>query len=195
MKIFQLFRKYWALLGVEQLQPFQKNQRVKSFLKRLPVFIVCVLWFICLTVFTGCEAAKIDEYADAFYISSCVMAILFTFAITLWKMDNLVKLIEDFENLISQRRTISNIPHLMITKNNIRFHSFMINDTGMSNAELKQKYVNLNENIEKWSGIIFKFYLQVNVAVIFMPNFVVSFYLYFATDLSGEAFSLPFPAW
>lgn len=105
MKIFQLLRKYLAILGVEPLQPIEKNQRIEMYLKRMQLLVLCIQWVICLTVFIGCEAKTIDEYTDAIYISSCVTTILCTFPIIIWKIDNLFKLIEDFEDLIRQRKT------------------------------------------------------------------------------------------
>ena len=72
---------------------------------------------------------------------------------------------------------------------------FVCENTGMEMPDSKPKYEKLNENIEKWTGIYFLLAVQVTTPALLMPNFIKSFYLYFATDLESEAFSLPFPIW
>ena len=65
----------------------------------------------------------------------------------------------------------------------------------MENPESKPKYLKLNENIEKWTGVFYFFITQMTIPAIFMPNLIISFYFYFATDLGAKAFTLPFPIW
>lgn len=65
----------------------------------------------------------------------------------------------------------------------------------MEKAGSTPKYIKLNENIEKWTGIFYFLIVQMTVPVIFIPNLIITFYLYFATNLEGEAFILPFLIW
>ena len=65
----------------------------------------------------------------------------------------------------------------------------------MENPQSKQTYVKLNGKIEKWTGFFYFFLVKVSVPAVTMPQFIISFYLYFATDLGAEAFSLPYPMW
>ena len=100
----KLFRKKLAFMGVEPLQPFQKNHSTILFIKRLLIFIVLITYVIFLTVFIGYEAKTIDEYADAIYLSATSTSFLLNFSIILWANDSLFKLIDDFENLIRMRK-------------------------------------------------------------------------------------------
>ena len=68
-------------------------------------------------------------------------------------------------------------------------------EAGMENPQSKQTYVKLNENIEKWTGVFYFFMVQLSVPAVTMPQFIISFYLYFTTDLGAEAFNLPFVIW
>lgn len=65
----------------------------------------------------------------------------------------------------------------------------------MENPESKPTYVKLNENIEKWTGVCYFIMAQVTIPAIVAPQFIISFYLYFTTDLGSKAFTLPFPMW
>lgn len=107
MKLFKLYRKYLALMGVEPLQPYQKDQAKKVFLRRFLVYTLCVLWLTCASIFIGFEAKTIHQYADAFYMSSCLTTILVVFSMFLWKLDIFFGFIEEFENLIEQRKISS----------------------------------------------------------------------------------------
>ena len=111
MRIFQSIRKYLAILGIEPLQPFQKKRLMT---KRLVVFIIFILFFTSSLVFIGYEASSLGEYADAFYMSATLDWMIFAFGILLWKMDDIFKLIGDFEKLIQQRKSIKNYIALII---------------------------------------------------------------------------------
>ncbi|XP_055322149.1 putative odorant receptor 85d isoform X2 [Sitodiplosis mosellana] len=65
----------------------------------------------------------------------------------------------------------------------------------MENPKSKSTYVKLNENIEKWTGVFYSIIVELSVIAVLMPHLIISFYLYFATDLGREAFSLPFQVW
>lgn len=111
MRIFRLYRKYLAFIGVAPLEPFQKNHSMAVVLKRLPLLILCVPWFICMVIFIGYEAKSIGEYVDAFFMCASLAVSNFIFVMFLWKMDILFKSIEDFGNLIEQRKTFPDKIH------------------------------------------------------------------------------------
>lgn len=116
MKLFQLHRKFIAVMGVELLQPFQKNQAMIVIIKRLLYFISLILFVILSSVFLGYEAQTLDEYADSFYGSVSTVVFSLIFAIILWKMDSLFKLIGDFEQLIEQRKKRYTKLHPLVLK-------------------------------------------------------------------------------
>lgn len=65
----------------------------------------------------------------------------------------------------------------------------------MEDPEALSTYLKLDERIEIWSNLFHFLVVQVTVPLVIMPKFLISFYLYFATDLGSEAFNLPFPVW
>lgn len=53
-------------------------------------------------------------------------------------------------------------------------------------------YIKLNEKIEQFSQRFYFAYVQCTIIGIMIPNFLKAFFIYFTTDLNGDAFQLPF---
>lgn len=49
--------------------------------------------------------------------------------------------------------------------------------------------------VEKWSEIIYFIVMRVLLPALMIPKFIISFIGYFAMDMGGDAFELPFPVW
>lgn len=67
--------------------------------------------------------------------------------------------------------------------------------TGSTNPISKQIYENTNDFVEKWSKIIHFAHEKVTFPFVTFPYVILSYFLYFNTDLDGNAFSLPFKFW
>lgn len=59
----------------------------------------------------------------------------------------------------------------------------------------KRKYEKTNRNMEKWSEIVYFLTVKVTVVCLIGPRFVVSFFVYFTTNLGADAFELPILTW
>lgn len=66
---------------------------------------------------------------------------------------------------------------------------------GVENPVSKIIYEQTNEKFEKWTKIIYFVCMKVTLPGCMAPNFFISYYNYFATDLGREAFRLPYPEW
>lgn len=53
-------------------------------------------------------------------------------------------------------------------------------------------YNKLNEKIEQFSKIIYFIFVHCTLFGVLMPNFLITFFVYFTTDLGSDAFQLPF---
>lgn len=62
-------------------------------------------------------------------------------------------------------------------------------------TELKGKYEKTNQEIEKWSEIVYFLTVKVTVICLILPRFMVSNFLYFTTNLGADAFELPIITW
>lgn len=64
------------------------------------------------------------------------------------------------------------------------------------NPKSKKIFTEANENIEKYTKLICFVSIQISHPGLILPNFIISYYNYFTTDLEGgEAFTLAFPEW
>lgn len=66
---------------------------------------------------------------------------------------------------------------------------------GCEYPDSKDIYGRVNKKNEKWTKMLDFVLLKVTLPGVIMPNFIISYFLYFATDLGSEAFRLPFPKW
>lgn len=65
--------------------------------------------------------------------------------------------------------------------------------TGLENPISKKIYEEANQQIEKWSKILNMLMRKVTTPCLALPKFIVSFVIYFATDLGNDAFQLQYP--
>lgn len=91
-------------MGIEPLQPFEKNQKMTVLIRRLMVFTIFIVFGVLSAVFLGYEAKTLNEYADSFYELATSTAFSLILATIFWKVNRLFKLIGDFEKLIGQRK-------------------------------------------------------------------------------------------
>lgn len=83
--------------------------------------------------------------------------------------------------------------HFLCTRmlmSQIRFISFNV---GLDKS--KSHYESVNKKIEKISSLLYFSLVKVSTIAFVMPDFIVSFALYFSTDLGNQAFKLPFSSW
>lgn len=67
--------------------------------------------------------------------------------------------------------------------------------SGFKKTASKAIYENLFAKTEKWAELIYIANVKVTLPCLTIPDFVKSFYVYFTTDVGGDAFQLPVYAW
>lgn len=65
----------------------------------------------------------------------------------------------------------------------------------MKYPALKSSYIENNQQIEKWSEIIYLIVAKMTPIAFILPKFIVSIFIYFTTNLENDAFELPLPMW
>lgn len=65
----------------------------------------------------------------------------------------------------------------------------------MKNSAAGGIYVEMNEFIEKWSGIVYIIATKTILPCLMVPYMGVSYYLYYNTDLGSDAFFFPMVIW
>lgn len=71
----------------------------------------------------------------------------------------------------------------------------VFNNTGLENPSTELIYEKMNEKIEKLADMINFAMIIVTLLGMMMPNLIISYFMYFTTDLSSDAFHLAFPIW
>lgn len=66
---------------------------------------------------------------------------------------------------------------------------------GLENSTSMAFHAKTNEFVEKWTKIGIFVMEYVLCPCVLFPKIIFSFYMYFTTDLSNDAFDLPFPVW
>lgn len=67
--------------------------------------------------------------------------------------------------------------------------------SGLKKAHSKAIYEDLHARMEKWTELIHLANVKVTLPCVVIPKFVMSFYVYYTTDVGGDAFQLPTYAW
>lgn len=71
----------------------------------------------------------------------------------------------------------------------------VFNVLGSENPSSKQIYEKMIEKIEKRTEILHFALINVSLPGILLPNLIVSFFIYFTTNFSNDAFRLTYPTW
>ena len=66
---------------------------------------------------------------------------------------------------------------------------------GIENPVSKKIYEEVNEKVENRTKWMYLAIVQASIPGLLLSNFMVSFYIYFTSDLGNESFMLPFPVW
>lgn len=65
----------------------------------------------------------------------------------------------------------------------------------MNAPVLRPTYEKVIEKVDNLTRFFYIAMVKVTLTCVTMPNFLISFYFYFADDSSADAFRLPFPVW
>lgn len=72
----------------------------------------------------------------------------------------------------------------------------MISNSGLKFEDVKAIYGHTNQQIEnRLTKVSYFFFVKFSPTSLILPNFIVSFLNYFATDLGNDAFVLPIFMW
>lgn len=102
MKLFQATKKLCNLAGLGRLQAFSIFQ-LFNFRTFIGIFIL-ILFCIFSTAFCFTKAENLGEFSYAFYISVTLLNGIGYFSLTAAKFEKVLKLIENFEDLIRKRK-------------------------------------------------------------------------------------------
>lgn len=103
LKFFQSTLKYYQTMGI---YPSQPNQKISFNLISLSILTSMIGTFLSMTTFFLLKAENIVEFSDtfkSFYVLSSEISFVICFLVNVYKMTNILRLIERIENFIQKR--------------------------------------------------------------------------------------------
>lgn len=94
IKLFQLTQVYFQILGIYPTKP---NQKYSFDVTSVFVLLLMIVLFISTVTFFLLEAETVEEYLHTFYFSSSDFGFILCFLVNVWKMPNILQLIENYE--------------------------------------------------------------------------------------------------
>lgn len=104
MKLFRLARKCYQTMGIHPLSP---NQTSFSSLNLQNSFFFISMLLTASATMTSCifqATENIFEHAYTLYVSLTQLASMINFAISFWKITEIIAFIESFENFIQKSK-------------------------------------------------------------------------------------------
>lgn len=95
IKLFQLTQVYFQII-----YPPKPNQKYSFNVMSFFILLSMIVIFISTATFFLFEAETVEEYSHTFYISCTEFGFAVCFLVNVWKMPNILQLIEDYEQYI-----------------------------------------------------------------------------------------------
>lgn len=130
VKLFRSLQRFCRTMGLG-IHSFDTNEsKISISLKRLFFGYTTIFTLFAFVAFIRLEAQTIDQYANAIHGSMTELNQITNFHITAWQMQNILKLIGNFERFIEKRERI----------NIILYHIHCIYCIHLQFQELRQVY-------------------------------------------------------
>lgn len=182
MKYFEGIQSKFMILGITPHQKYPLN------VQSLSILLVFGLAIISTSVYVCNGVKSFDEYVTCSYECSVISVGFLGIANCIWNTTNLYRLLNSLENIINESEWDVSIHW----QSKSLFYSMIWILTGLVFPISKSIFYKTDENLQKWFGILDFVALKVMSLCLTLPMLIVSFYNYFTTDLTYDAFQLPF---
>lgn len=184
IEIFRTIRNVYQNLGIH---PPQSNQNSRFNQRNLLILLVQSLTFGSVSAFLLFRVHSIEEFGTTF--SECIMILANTIfnLISIVEMENILKLIGQFEDFIEMSKLTQQTQSLNFV---LLQHLFAFLGS-QSSSTSKAMYSNLNDKIElisKWSYIFMIKIIVVGFSVGTLASCYANYYIF---DLKEDSFILP----
>lgn len=98
IKLFQTVQKFYKTMGINSNQYFSINA------KKLFFLLTITLGLISVTAYFSFAAKTIEEYGNSFYSATSNLYTLVDIIVTIWRMPDILKLIEKGEKFIKNSK-------------------------------------------------------------------------------------------
>lgn len=186
MKFFQTVQRNLSAMGISSVQSIEKypfNTKIATVYFNYG--ITMIFYFVYLD-----EAHDFREYTEIIYRVSVTILLTIQFTIVTIKMKKFFKYIVNCQRALEKSNNWCQ--RFLLRRFKRKF--FLGLDQNPSSEIIVQLYVEINEQIEKWSKFTYFLIMKVSLPVFIIPKSVVSLCLYF-TNLNEDSLELPLPMW
>lgn len=196
MKIFSTVREFYRIAGIcPPLPQSERNSHFRFNWKYAIYFGFLMQLSTSAIVYFLFKAHSIVERADSFYGFSTGLSCAIITSISIRKISNIFKFIEDLEKFIG-KSTLSfcfNFHRYCIKIwSNLFFFKFKIHHPGLSNPMSKTIYDKYNAKIERMSKLFYLVFVTLTTPGIVLPPLLITLVNYYVYGLGDESFYLPF---
>lgn len=186
MKIFQTDLKYLAIMGINA---YQSQQKYPFNVRNVLIILLLSTAATSSTIQFFYVANSFNEYTNALYSATGMITATIIVAIVLQKLRLLFCCLDRFESILNKSELLENECRTNIDKRIIQFIS------GLKHSASREDFQKTNRQVEKWSEFLVTITMTVVYPCVMFSKFIISFFVYFTTDLGDDAFELPFPYW
>lgn len=192
MKLFQVVRKNYAILGIHPSH--QSNQGLSFNTKELFGFFLIGGLISSQAMYISYVANGFTEYMNCVCAISATMVVFVCFATIVIRKAKLFKMVDYIERLIDTSKAIFNSFILWLSNLNaiLNSGSFALGSKYPKSRKLFRK---MSRQIDRLSEIVFTLLVKIGLQLIILTICAVSFASYFGTDAGSDAFQLSFPMW
>lgn len=196
MKLFQLVQQNFITLGINPNQSIPQNTHPFSHRALFGLFLFGAT-IISPFLYALWEAKDLFEFTQSICTVLVTITSIISFLTFVFEMSKLVGFYDFAEKNIDGKKIHWNLDsfdrrhsawHWVKLRNWILFLDFQ-------DPAMMTMYVNINQQIEKFSEIICLVMGKAAPIFFVVPQFVVSFVKYFTTDLGPDAFELSMLMW
>lgn len=173
---------------------YDRNQPQLFYMKRSLTIAYCYFGISLIILFVPFEANNVTEYVTSAFVSVASIGIVTSFIDTSIKSAKVFSLIDLIEKIVNSSKYFELFCFFSICTSIQKLSEISQLNTGLKCSPLKAMYINTNESTEKYCKIL-NFIFDLAPPGVNLPTAIYSFYMYYTTDLGGDAFKLSLPLW
>ena len=187
MKIFKTVQKHLASLG------YIKNQSSLN-IRQLSICFLSIVAIISLSLYLFCFANTQKEFMDSIFMTVSGVLVFISNLSTANKLTTIFIFIDRTEQVINESKFLHSFVSLEMNLDKTYFLRPK-KSLGLKYPKSKKMYKKTNRLVEKLCKIAYFIIVKVSAPCLAIPKALLSFFMYFTTDLGPNAFELPIPAW
>lgn len=185
IKLFQFVQNGYQIMGI---YPSQSNRNVLLNAKNVYFSLTMIEMIISSMAFFVFQAESIEEFGQSFFVSITILYALVGLLITIWKIPNILMLIEHFDEFVGKREC-----GIFVAIEFAPSQILKLILGAEQNSIAKTIYTEVNEKIERTTVNINFCLLKVSTTVSNVGSIITTEVNYFVHNMGDDSFELTLP--